>query len=65
MDTDDATSNICEELCKKWINSGKSPNVTNIECKQICNELMKDTTDKKQRRLLTGLDEYIILHYHA
>jgi hypothetical protein len=65
MNTDDATSQKCDQICNEWIKSGKSPHVANIECKQICNELIKDTTDKKQRRLLTGLDEYIILHYQA
>ena len=63
MDNGDAKR--CDQICNEWMKSGKSPNVTNIECKQICDELAKHTTPKKSRELLTGLDEYIILHYQS
>jgi hypothetical protein len=55
----------CDQICNEWMKSGKAPNVTNIECKQICDELAKDTRPKKSRELLSGLDEYIILQYQV
>jgi len=66
-----STSNECDIICKaimKCTLSEKNDVInksTNNECDIICNEILQYTqpvTEKKERELLEGLDEYFIFH---